>query len=331
MSDEAARDRLLLAIAGAVAEGHDIPWDDERERAFGEDVSLIGALQSLERIAVAQRRLLELPSARVTHWGHLKIIEQLHSASQSAYYRARVAGMTQEVLLLLAGPLQGDPSTVARLLKDARRQTQLEHPHVANVHGADYTQDHVGLWMEALPGQTLEQWVTSRGPLDVSEASAIARDLSSAVAAFHRAGLVHGAVHPANVFRRDDGRVVLAASLCAGAPSASASSPQPEASDIVGLGLTLQFLLSGAYPGPAAVDACDAPITRGLPRRFARIVARTLSVDSAIRLSNTVGFEAALKKANRSARVSWQWIVGFGVAVVLAATVVWLTAGSTTP
>src|SRR4029453_7602590 len=101
------------------------------------------------------------------------------------WYRARDAGLSRDVSLLLAGPLGGDPAAVERLLRHARAQTQLHHPHIPSVLGPDSAHDHVGLWMESLHGPTLEEWVRTRGPLQAGEAAAIVADLCGAVGAFY--------------------------------------------------------------------------------------------------------------------------------------------------
>src|SRR5262245_51944840 len=273
MSDDRESERLL-AIAEAIAKGDQVAWDDESRKAAGGDAALIGALQALEGIAEAQRRLHESPAIELTHWASFTILEQLDTRLPWTTYRARDPGLAKDVLLLLAGPVGGDPSTVERLLRDARRQTALHHPHVATVYGADYAQDYVGLWMEALPGQTLEAWVRSSGPRDASEAAAIVRDLCSASDAFHHAGLVHGGIGPATVFRGDDHRIVLTATLGAGAFALRQSSspgkpteraqPPSNAADIRGLGRTLQFLVTGSDAESA--ERSDSAAVRRVPR-----------------------------------------------------------------
>src|ERR1051325_2067593 len=140
MSDDSESERLL-AIANAIAKGDEIAWDTEGREAAGGDAAVIGALHALEGIAEAQRRLHESPATELTHWASFTILERLETDLPWTTYRAHDPGLAKDVRLLLAGPVGGDPSTVERLLRDARRQTALHHPHVATVYGADYAQD----------------------------------------------------------------------------------------------------------------------------------------------------------------------------------------------
>src|SRR5262249_51404364 len=136
MSDDAESERLL-EIATAIAKGDEVAWDAARREAGG-GAALVGALQALGGIADGQRGLHESPAVELTHWASFTILERLDTRLPWATYRARDPGLAKDVVLLVAGPVGGDPSLVERLLRDARRQTALHHPNIATVYGADY-------------------------------------------------------------------------------------------------------------------------------------------------------------------------------------------------
>ena len=69
--------------------------------------------------------------------------------------------------------------------------------------------DQVGLSMELVPGPTLEERLRTNQRFDPREAAAIGVQVCGAVAAVHRAGLLHRDIKATNVVRADDGRVVL--------------------------------------------------------------------------------------------------------------------------
>ena len=77
------------------------------------------------------------------------------------------------------------------------------------VYGADDVDGSVGLWMEFVQGKTLKQIVEERGVLSAREAALIGLDLSRALAAVHRAGLIHRDIKAQNVMREQGGRIVL--------------------------------------------------------------------------------------------------------------------------
>src|SRR5204862_2087023 len=92
---------------------------------------------------------------------------------------------------------------------EARMLAQVRHPNVVTVYGADRCEGRVGLWMEFIHGQTLEQVVCERGPFGAGEATLIGLDLCRALSAVHRAGLLHRDIKAHNVMREDGGRIVL--------------------------------------------------------------------------------------------------------------------------
>ena len=63
--------------------------------------------------------------------------------------------------------------------------------------------------MEFIKGRTLEHLLRTQGPFGAREAALIGLDLCRAVAAVHRAGLIHGDIKAHNVMREEGGRTVL--------------------------------------------------------------------------------------------------------------------------
>jgi hypothetical protein len=306
MTDEPDDDRLN-DIARAIASGERVRWPDSG--TSGEEMAVMDALRSLEGIAGAQRRLLdEAEQAGLTQWAHLAIVETLTSGDRWAVYRARDAAGARDVTLLLVGPLGGDPDVVARLLQQARRRTELHHPHLATAFGADYAQDRLGLWSAWLDGESLDRVLASQGPFAPHEAAAIARDLASATAALHQAGLAHGSIDLAAVTRTMDGRFVLQPWL---SPSTATF-----ASDIAGVGRVLRSLagLPAGRPGASGRQL----------RRVARTADRAERVDASDAFGSIEALDAELSAVRPPAARGVEWMVGFAVTAVVAALILWL-------
>ena len=100
-----------------------------------------------------------------------------------------------------------------RFRDEARSAAGLTHPRVVTIHDYGETEDGFGartpyLVMEFLDGETLADRL-ARGPLPPAEAVRVCAQVAEALAAAHRAGIVHRDVKPANVFLTRDGVKVL--------------------------------------------------------------------------------------------------------------------------
>src|SRR5213594_3781254 len=75
--------------------------------------------------------------------------------------------------------------------------------------GAERIEGRVGLWMEFVRGQTLEDVLGTQGPLSARDATSIGIDLCFALAAVHGAGIIHRDIKAHNVMKEEGGRIVL--------------------------------------------------------------------------------------------------------------------------
>jgi serine/threonine-protein kinase len=90
---------------------------------------------------------------------------------------------------------------VARFRAEARAATRIGHPHIVEVLDSGTTVDGaVYFVMEYLAGQNLAELIKSGGPLGQKRAVAIGREICQALAAAHKAGIVHRDMKPENVF-----------------------------------------------------------------------------------------------------------------------------------
>jgi Serine/threonine protein kinase len=148
------------------------------------------------------------PSSGVV--SHYKIIERIGRGGMGVVYKARDSRLGRTVALkFLPARYSFDASAHARLLAEAKASSALDHPNIGVVFEIGETETkRPFIAMAWYDGETLKQ-ALRRGPLEVDAAVAISRQLCSALAAAHSAGIVHRDVKPANIVVTPNGVVKL--------------------------------------------------------------------------------------------------------------------------
>jgi serine/threonine-protein kinase len=196
------------------------------------------------------------PGSRV---GPYEIVSAVGAGGMGEVYRARDTRLKRDVALkVLPDAVAQDPDRLARFRREAQLLASLNHPNIAAIYGLD----EGALVLELVEGSTLAE-LTAAGPLPVSEALAIARQICHALEAAHDQGIVHRDLKPSNVKVRPDGSVKvldfgLAKALVpddvwrvggvpavADAPSRAATSTSPPM--VTGVGMVLG---TAAYMSP---------------------------------------------------------------------------------
>jgi tetratricopeptide (TPR) repeat protein len=272
----------LDRLAEAVADGRAVDWTDleasctsDEEREQIRNLRTIASLRDVHggtpRPSNGSRSDRGEPTTDVDiplpAWGGLKLGRLLGRGGFGEVYLARDERLDRPVALkLLRDDLSLVPGLEDRILAEARILASVRHPNVVTVHGADVHDGRAAFWMEYVEGQTLEDSVID-GPLGPGEAALVGLDVCHALAAVHRAGIIHRDVKARNIMRDRSGRILLMDFGAGLTPEAQLASVRglvgtpvylaPEllegarasvASDLYATGVLLFHLLTRRYP-----------------------------------------------------------------------------------
>jgi len=243
---------------------------------------------------------------------------ELGRGAMGVTYKAFDTNLRCEVALKVIHPRYlADESSQARFLSEARAAAQLRHRNIASVFHLGSKRGDYFYAMELVEGQTIEEWIHHKGPIDCPVALDIALQITRALIATGNRQFVHRDVKPSNVMLCSEADGAIVAKLIdfglvrdASIQSTSAAragfvgTPQfasPEQfvgrttdarSDIYSLGVTLWYMLSGKLPFHGTRDAIRQkqlsgalPLNelRDIPRTVVDLIKRMLETDPARR------------------------------------------------
>jgi eukaryotic-like serine/threonine-protein kinase len=270
-------------------------------------------------------------------WGPLIVLEKLDSGAFGDVFRALDPSLGREVALKLLRPRpESRAVSVESVLREGQLLAKVSHPNVMAVYGAQEIDGQVGIWGEFLNGHTLADIVGGYGPFSAQETLVFADAICRALAAVHRAGLLHRDVKAQNVMREKGGRVVLmdfglgrdlkthaaegtldvAGTPRYLAPELFVGQAASVRSDIYAVGVLMFLLVTAAFPVTGKdFEALAAAHRDGrrqrlqdlrpdLPLAFVQVVERALAADPAQRFESSGAMQAALAAASQPLSLS---------------------------
>jgi eukaryotic-like serine/threonine-protein kinase len=144
-----------------------------------------------------------------TRLGPYEILSLLGRGGMGEVYRARDERLNRHVAIkVLPEHLANDSERLARLHREAQVLAALNHTHIAHIHGLEDASGVPALVLELVEGSTLAERMAN-GPLSLSEAIEIAKQIADGLEAAHEKGVIHRDLKPANVKITPDGTVKL--------------------------------------------------------------------------------------------------------------------------
>src|SRR5688572_19029470 len=137
------------------------------------------------------------PDARLSNY---RLDRLLGSGGMGSVYLAHDLALDRDVAIkFLSDEKIGDASARHRLLREAKAAAALDHPNICAVHEVIVEADgRTAIVMQYVEGETLAA-LLQRGPLEPRHAVAIAIDLTEALIAAHKRGIIHRDIKPQNI------------------------------------------------------------------------------------------------------------------------------------
>jgi Protein kinase domain len=278
-------DDAIARAANDVADGRPVDWAALGGEVQGSEaleqlecLRVIGAIADLHRSGEESTQPLDQTAALDSShappenagepWGRYRLLGSVGSGTFGSVYRAWDPELEREIAIKILHRHVADAELTKRLLQEGRALAKVRHPNVVSVYGVESNENHVGLVMEFVRGETLEKTMSGGHRLNPREAVNVGQDVCRALAAVHHAGFVHRDVTSRNIMRDLGGRIVLmdfgtglqttegaapGLAKIAGtpmymAPEVLAGQPASPCSDVYSLGVLLYHLVTRKYP-----------------------------------------------------------------------------------
>lgn len=266
--------------------------------------------------------------------GRYRIHAFLAVGGMSTVYAGIDERLDRDVAIKVMAPgLSADPVFLDRFAREARSAARMSHVNAVAVYDQGRDGNRVFLVMELVRGRTLRDLLRERGHLSPAEAVSLMEPVLAALAAAHRAGLVHRDVKPENILLSDDGLVKVAdfglaraadggdpgtahtglimGTVAYSAPEQFRRGRTDKHSDVYSAGIVAFELLTGRQPhvGPDAMTVAynhvhsDVPppssFQPGIAAALDRLISRATARDAQRRPQDAGAFLAQLHDVRR--------------------------------
>ena len=141
--------------------------------------------------------------------GPYEIVSRIGAGGMGEVFRARDTRLDRDVAIkILTAELGDKPQLRARLEREAKVISQLNHPNICTLYDVGREHGTSYLVMELLEGETLANRI-ARGALPISDVLRYGAQIADALDVAHRAGIVHRDLKPGNIMITRSGAKLL--------------------------------------------------------------------------------------------------------------------------
>jgi serine/threonine protein kinase len=192
--------------------------------------------------------------------GPYEIVSRIGSGGMGEVFKARDTRLNRSVAIkILPEEFKNKPELRARLEREAKVISQLNHPHICTLHDVGHQHGTSYLVMELLEGETLADRI-ARSALPISDVLRYGAQIAEALDVAHRAGIVHRDLKPGNIMITKSGAKLLdfglAHSAFSPATNDSATVERPITAEGIAVG-TLPYMAPEQLQGTAVDSRTD--------------------------------------------------------------------------
>jgi len=282
------------------------------------------------------------PGARL---GPYEIVAPIGAGGMGEVYRARDTRLERDVALkVLPADALADETAQARLLREARTASKLNHPNVCTIHEVGEADGQVYIAMELVEGQSLAARL-AEGALLPEELLRYGQQVADALSHAHEHGVVHRDFKSANIVITPEGRAkvldfglakrfagedltaattvsqpsltepgAVAGTLAYMAPEQLRGRPADARSDIWALGVVLYEMAGGRRPfqgmtgfelSSAILSEAPPPLSPTVPVPVAAVIERCLAKEPGQRYQRASEVRVVLEAIRAGTVVPW--------------------------
>lgn len=143
--------------------------------------------------------------------GDFHIIRRLGQGGMGQVYLAEQTALKRKVALKFLKPeVAAKPLFVTRFRAEAEAVARINHPNIVQVYTVGAADGRHFMALEYVEGMNLRDYVTRKGPLDLSRGLMVMRKVAAALQQAGEAGIVHRDIKPENILLTRKGEVKVA-------------------------------------------------------------------------------------------------------------------------